>query len=176
MTGKFDESLARSEHKYLREEEEKERVQAGGKTNALLEAGSIFGDEPESEAPELKKRKPPLRHRIKAMRQAQEQDGTFGAVQDYRHIKQQEKDQEEYQQQLRDYQQNKGGNPPPSPPSGNPQSPSNPQTGPNQEITITPQHQMEWNKLAPELKNAYGNNIQTWAKIKQFEQQYNPQQ
>lgn len=37
------------------------------------------------------------------------------------------------------------------------------------------QFQAEWNKLPPELKTAYGNNVQTYMNIKHLEQQQNPQ-
>ena len=40
---------------------------------------------------------------------------------------------------------------------------------------VQAQFQAEWNKLPPELKTAYGNNVQTYMNIKNLEQQLNPQ-
>ena len=58
-----------------------------------------------------------------------------------------------------------------------PQQPQQPQQQAQQQIPqpAQAQFQAEWNKLPPELKTAYGNNVQTYMNIKNLEQQLNPQ-
>lgn len=57
------------------------------------------------------------------------------------------------------------------------QQPQQPQQQAQQQIPqpAQAQFQAEWNKLPPELKTAYGNNVQTYMNIKNLEQQLNPQ-
>ena len=174
MPGKFEEKLAISEQKYLKTDDVVAETPRGGKTNALLESESLFGDEPEK----YKERKAPLRQRLKNFRQNQKEGGTFFANKDRMQDNRERKAREDAENQRREDGLFGGGAPPPE---GTPQGQGQPapgqgQPGGPQQINISPNMRTEWSTLAPQLKQAYGDNIQTWAKIKQFEQQYNPQQ
>lgn len=182
MSSKFEEKLASSEQKYLKKNEDVHE-DLGGKTDALLESGTILagGDPPEK----YKEKKAPLRQRLKDFRQNQKQGGTFFANKDRMTANRERKEREDGVNQHRGSglfggsgAHSTAGGPQgqrqPAAGQGQP-VPGQGQPGGSQQINITPNMRTEWSTMAPQLKQAYGDNIQTWAKIKQFEQQYNPQ-
>ena len=177
MSKKFEDMLNVSESKYLGKHQQPDDT-PGNKTNKLLEAGSLFGDESEKDdkrgfVKRAMSKISDTADSITHAREMQKHGGTFGAVADT-WAKQQPKAQEQDDpNSLFSNNSPAAGNQPPVQSQTQTPKQKQPQA---QTVKITAEMMEEWQRMNPQLRAAYGDNIDTWAKIKTLEQQFNQPQ
>ena len=180
MDSKFEDKLLQSEQKYLGINSQSELVPGvpiGGKTNALLEAGtgSLFGDEkekPEDNRGILKKAltgAANMQSTVRQFKQNQQNYGTGAAVAGTEWANKQPEEKPGDPNSL--FAPGAGGSPPPAggQPQGGQQQGGNADPAANNEMQWKNHLNRKWTQEATEVKAAYGNDFEKYFAIKYAE-------